>query len=110
MDGGQMTKVYDMRDVTDAITRKLLDEGKIIGAGWAILCNIGIPKDAPEQQRRLMQEAFYAGAQHLWASIFAGLEDGQDPTPLELQRMDQISAELEAWAKKKQAEQRKRSN
>lgn len=99
-----MTKVYDAREITDAITQKLLDEGKIIAAGWAIMCALGIPKDAPEIQRRMMQDAFYAGAQHLWASIHAGLDEDAEPSEQDMQRMSLIAAELDAWSKTKQAE------
>jgi hypothetical protein len=56
-----------------------------------------IPRDAPEVQINEMRLAFMAGAQHLFASITATQDPGDEPTDDDLRRMDLISAELNAF-------------
>ena len=56
-----------------------------------------IPPDAGKQQLESMKEAFFAGAQHLFASIMGILEDGEEPTPADLKRLDLIDGELKTF-------------
>jgi hypothetical protein len=46
-----------------------------------------------------MRMAFFAGAQHLFGTIMTVLEPGDEPTPKDLQRMDLIHLELDAFIK-----------
>lgn len=41
-----------------------------------------------------MRKAFFAGAQHLYASIMSFLEPGQEPTEKDEKRMEAIDKEL----------------
>lgn len=85
--------------LVDKVTRGLMDEGKIIQAGWNGLEMLVVSKDAPPEQRREMRMAFFAGAQHLFSSIIAALEEGdEEPTEPDLRRMDLIHKELEQFA------------
>lgn len=90
----------------EAITKKLMDEGKIIAAGWVTLQSMVMPESASATQRIEMRKAFYAGAQHLFACIMTGLDGDDDlqPTDADLHRMDLISAELEAFAREFETE------
>ena len=54
-------------------------------------------QDAPEVQVREMRKAFFAGAQHLFASIATFLEEGTEPTDNDVRRMEMIHVELEAF-------------
>jgi hypothetical protein len=83
---------------TVALTRKLMDEGNLIEAGFAIFAASVIPKDAPQVQRDEMLLAFMAGAQHVFASIVTALDPGDDATDADLRRMDLLHQELERWA------------
>jgi hypothetical protein len=76
-------------------TRRLMDQGRLVGAGFtAFVAVVQPPRDAiPE-----LQAAFYAGAQHLWASVLQGLEPGEDVTPADLARLDRVAAELMTFA------------
>lgn len=88
----------DIKALADKLTRELLDQGKIIEAGWAGFQMLVVPQDASTVQRNEMRLAFFSGAQHLFASIMSGLEEGKDETPADLRRMDNIHRELKQFA------------
>lgn len=92
----------------DAITRKLVDQGKLMEAGFTALRYTTIPADAPPVQIAEMRYAFMAGAQHLFASIMGILEEGREPTSNDLRRVSSISDELDAFVI--EAKARARSN
>jgi hypothetical protein len=83
----------------DHLTREAVDRGLLIEAGWLSLRKFAINSDAPDDQLREMQMAFFAGAQHLFASMMTIMEPGAEPTRRDLKRMDQINDELERFAK-----------
>lgn len=76
------------------LERELVDKGKLIEAGWVSLRLAAIDDDASKVQLEEMRMAFFAGAQHLFGSIMSFLEDGEEPTPADLRRMDMINVEL----------------
>lgn len=78
----------------EKITRKLIDEGKIIEAGWISFRIISIPDGASQRQLDDMRAAFFAGAQHLFGSIMVSFDPGKEPTDNDLRRMSQINMEL----------------
>ena len=81
----------------DAIIRELVDRGLIIEAGFLSLRLLAMPEDGPVLQVREMRKAFFAGAQHVFASVFAVLGPGEEATDAELKRLDLINAELERF-------------
>lgn len=85
------------RAAVDALAKKLADEGKLIEGGWAAYHALVIPHDAPEIQVRLMREAFFSGAQHLFHTLTSILEEGSEPTESDLRRMDHIDRELRGF-------------
>ena len=87
-----------------ALTRELLDQGKIIASGWALFKHYVIPVGAPPMQLREMEKAFFAGAQHLFGSIMTGLTEDEEPTPQDEQRMSLIADELAVFGERLQAE------
>lgn len=85
------------RNHLERLTKDLTDSGKLIEAGWVgmrLACNL---IDAPPDQLREMRMAFFAGAQHLLASIMTFLDPGDEPTDADLRRMELISAELQGF-------------
>lgn len=86
-------------EVTTELTRKLSDEGKLIEAGAALYEHYVLPADASDVQRQKTRIAFMAGAQHLFASLMSIMDEGQEPTEADLNRMDLIHKELEQWGK-----------
>lgn len=84
--------------VASGVTAKLVDEGKLVEAGFAAFADFVIAKDAPPIQREEMRLAFMAGADHLFSSIMNVLDPGDaEPTERDLRRMNSIHAELENW-------------
>jgi len=81
-------------EITRQVTAKLVDEGKLIEAGWISFCHFVIPKDAPPIQIEEMRNAFFAGAQHLFGSINSIMDADEEPTERDLMRMSQINDEL----------------
>ena len=86
------------REMIDAISKKLADDGKIIAAGFAGLRLSIIPPGAPQAQVDDMEAAYMGGAQHLWSSIMSILDPEAEPTLADLRRMDLIDKELRAYA------------
>lgn len=87
------------RQYLERLSRELVDEGKLIEAGWVSLRITALPADAPAVQLEEMRNAFFAGAQHLFTSIMAFLDvaAGDEPTEDDLRRMTLIDAELQAF-------------
>ena len=84
----------DRKAVLEKLSRDLADEGKLMEAGWISLRIATIDADAPQTQLDEMRMAFFAGAQHLFASILTVMEPGADPTEKDLRRISLIDAEL----------------
>lgn len=85
--------------VADQIAGHFVDRGKIIEIGFAAMVQQSYPdwKKMPKQQMDDLRTTFFAGAQHLWGSIFGILDPGSEPTEQDLRRMDLIHHELEAF-------------
>lgn len=84
----------------EKITKRLMDEGFIIKAGWVGYRQLVMPPNCSDIQIRETQLAFYAGAQHLFGSIMSGLDTEKEPTEADMQRMSNIAKELEEFANK----------
>lgn len=80
--------------ITDKLCRDLADKGMIIEAGWISLKLATIPADAPQIQLDEMRNAFFAGAQHVFGSVFAVLSGGEDATEDDIRRLSLINSEL----------------
>lgn len=80
------------------LTKQLIDDGKIIEAGWVGMKLACVSDNAPQLQIDEMRMAFFAGAHHLFQSIVAALDADEEPTD-DLRRMDQIKAELDGYAR-----------
>ena len=85
------------REFLERLSRELTDQGKLIEAGWIGLRLAAIPEDAPKLQLQEMRMAFFAGAQHLFGSIMAILDEDREPTDADLRRMDLIDKELRGY-------------
>jgi hypothetical protein len=83
------------REAIDKITKHFVDQGLLIEAGWQTLKIMSVAPNAPQIQIDEMRNAFFAGAQHLFASLMGLLDPGSEPTETEIRRMDAIAGELE---------------
>jgi hypothetical protein len=88
-----------VQEVSQELAEGLADAGKIIEGGFAGFRMMVIPSEAPPIQVNEMRMAFFAGAQHLFASIMAVMDTDREPTPRDLHRMSMIHEELEAFRK-----------
>src|SRR5215475_14147031 len=73
------------------ITQELAAQGQIMEGGWRAFLLIAQP---PPFQHKMLREAYYAGAQHLWGSIMSLLDPGAEPTENDMKRMTLINEEL----------------
>jgi hypothetical protein len=89
----------DTRKMANEISKKFLDEGKLIEAGFAAMQLTVMAPDAPPDQVREMRMAFFAGAQHLFGTIMNVLDEDAEPTAADLRRMDLIHQELDTFIK-----------
>jgi len=80
-------------------TKALVDQGKLIEAGWVGYQMAVLPKDAPDIQVQECRIAFFAGAQHVFGSIMTMLDPGDDVTDADLSRMEMIDLELAEFLK-----------
>lgn len=87
------------KEVLDALVKKLIDEGKLIEAGFeAMMINAYQGgHHIPPRTRNEMRNVFFAGAQHLHGSIFQFLEGGEEPTENDMRRMDNVDKELKEF-------------
>lgn len=84
----------------EKLMRGLTDGGLLIEAGFVSLRLAAMAKDASEEQIKEARMSFFAGAQHLFASIMGILEPGGDePTENDLKRMSLIADELDRFIK-----------
>jgi hypothetical protein len=75
----------------------LIEKGFLIEAGYTgfrLACDL---HDAPKHQLEFGREAFFAGAQHLFAAIMGTLDPEAEPTDDDLRRMDLINGELQRF-------------
>lgn len=93
-----MTDKAEIHRLAQELGRKLTDEGKLIKAGWVGFEAMVMPASASEAQRDDMEIAFFAGAQHLFATMMSIMEEGVEPTANDMNRMNQIDAELDRFA------------
>jgi hypothetical protein len=87
----------EIRRLSHELLKKLAAEGKIIEGGWAGYRLI-MDQRAGEVQINETRIAFFAGAQHLFASIMGILDPGREPTQKDLEQMSLIAKELENFA------------
>lgn len=81
------------------LSKELADQGKLIEAGWAAFERFVVPAGAGEVQRREMRLAFMGGAEHVWSSMLAVMDEDREPTARDLKRMELIQKELDEWRK-----------
>lgn len=83
---------------TDAVAKKLTDEGKIIEAGWVGYKKMAYKPTTPPARLTEARVAFIAGAAHLFSSMMEIMDPGrEEPTEADFRRMDQIEKELRGF-------------
>jgi hypothetical protein len=104
-----MNKESEVRKIAEEVTKHLADGGELIEAGWiGLTVALKLQETSPTQQRE-MRQAFFAGALHVFTSIMAFLEPGQEPTEKDMDRMTQLSEELTRFQKELETHVRSRN-
>jgi len=88
-----------IREAVDVIVARLVDEGRLIEGGFVAMIYATYPDldSLPRDQFDQLHSAFFAGAQHIFASMTTMLDPGAEPTERDLERMDKIAAELDQF-------------
>lgn len=81
----------------DALARAVTDPGAPIEAGWLVVRDILLSHATTPRQEAAARRLFYLGAQHLFATIAAVMDEGRDPTADDLRRVDLVNQELERF-------------
>lgn len=76
-----------------AFTQRIMDDGRIVESGWQVL-NSYLPENAPDMQRQEMRKAFFLGAHHVFGAMMMGLDEGEEATDKDLDRMSALADEL----------------
>lgn len=86
--------------IIDRLTKDMIAKGLLIQAGFQMYRAVtpGLALASKEHLAEL-EFAYFAGAQHLFASIMTVLDAGEEPTEADLKRIENIGAELEEFAK-----------
>lgn len=94
----RIDRMTEAQKLAEALTHKLADEGLIMRAGFAGYMGTCFPHEQPSDlQRRELEQAFMAGALHLWSSMMTFLSEDEEPTAKDMKRVELIDAELEAY-------------
>jgi len=99
----------EISKVVEAATKKLVDDGHLVEAGWlgfVLACKL---KDVSDIQRTEMRRAFFGGALHLFSSMMSFLEPGHEATDKDLDRMTMLSEELKRFENELRALAKKRN-
>lgn len=90
-----------MSRLTEAIatelTKNAVDKGLVIELGWIAMLKHAIPQDISDEEVAKFRQAYFMGAQHLYASIMGILDPGREPTAKDMRRMELIHRELERF-------------
>lgn len=86
-------------DAHDAYVKAASDRGLLVESGWQAFRIFVMAPDAPDIQVREMRLAFFAGAQHLYASMLGMMDPGEEETADDVRRSENLHNELESFAK-----------
>lgn len=79
--------------ISQAMIKLAANQGKVLELGWFACANVFQPKPEYVNEMRLV---YYAGAQHLFASMLQFMDPDMEPTAADMKRMDMMYAELKA--------------
>jgi hypothetical protein len=87
------------KDFLVKLTKQLMDDGKLIEAGFVGFRLAVYPNGMSKEQIQEVKAAFFAGALHLYNSMMCGLDAGKEETPDDLRRMELIHNELDKFGR-----------
>lgn len=83
----------------DTVMKEYADKGLLIEAGFRAMLHVSYPGLVPLPDRQFdeLRAAYFAGAQHLFATMISMLDPGTEETEDDMRRMDLIHNELERF-------------
>jgi len=79
------------------LTKDLADKGLLLAAGWQSYRLMTFGPDSPVKEQDAQKFAFYAGAQHVFASMLNMLDEDHEPTDADMARMTHLNQELKEF-------------
>ena len=86
-----------LTEISNKIAKTYADKGGLVEAGWRAFRVVLMPQDASLSELEKARIAFYAGAQHLFASMINAMDPEMEPTEADMRRMDLLNAEMERF-------------
>src|SRR5688572_5121341 len=80
--------------LADRMAKFLVDQGKLLEAGFQILRN-SLPPGTTEDQINEARLYYFAGCEHVWHSIMTIMDEDKEPTAQDLRRMASIQVEID---------------
>lgn len=85
----------DVERLALQVSHELANQGRVIAGGFAAY---RVLNELTEKQVELVEDAFYAGADHVLMTLMAVLDPGPiEPTNRDIQRLDKIMSELNTY-------------
>ena len=85
------------QQLADELAKTATDKGKLIEVGWIGMLQHVIPQGMEKEAVTMLRQAFFMGAQHLYASILGIMDKDREPTAADMARMELIHKELETF-------------
>ena len=89
----------DIGSFWEKITKEAIDQGKVIEVGWLATRVAMMKRGMPKALEAEVRKVFFLGAHHLYSAMMEMLEAGEEPTDNDMNRMNKIHDELEAFRK-----------
>jgi hypothetical protein len=96
---GEAKRKEQIRGIVHAIITEWADKGMLIEGGFRSMVAVAYdqPETITEAQMADMRRVFFAGAQHLFASLIDALDPDNEPTDADMRKMYLIQSELDAF-------------
>lgn len=87
------------RALAAEVCKQLADAGKLVEGGWESYKIVVLAPDLSAVEYDRHRTSYFAGAQHLFASIMSVMDDNDEPSDADMKKMSLISKELEDSAR-----------
>ena len=85
------------RKLHETLAGSLMRQGLLMEVGWQVMREHYLPAEMTAEEFQRYRDTFYAGAQHLFFSLTAGIDVGNDITRDDMRKMQQINSELTSF-------------
>lgn len=89
----------------EKLTKSLADQGLLVTAGWTACAHLLTNESTPAKTEEKLRQAYFAGAQHIFACMTTMVDDGDEITDADMHRMQLLQIEMQAWAEQQKKAQ-----